>query len=108
MLIESNQESIEIGENEQINIVISEIENDEWYSDVIYYLENLTCPDHLVDQKRRTLRLKAMNCYRTVCRKGPKSLSQGLETGVTGASPPTVTSMGSSFYLGGQVQGRRP
>jgi hypothetical protein len=33
---------------------------------------------------------------------------QGLETGVTGASPPTVTSMGGSFYLGGQVQGRRP
>jgi hypothetical protein len=32
----------------------------------------------------------------------------GLETGVTGASPPTVTSMGGSFYLGGQVQGRRP
>jgi hypothetical protein len=30
-------------------------------------------------------------CYRAVC------ISQ---TGVTGASPPTVTSMGSSFYLG--------
>ena len=47
-------------------------------------------------------------CYRTVCRKGLKSLSQGFETGVTGASPPTVTSMGGSFYLGGLVQGRCP
>jgi hypothetical protein len=37
-----------------------------------------------------------------------QELESGLETGVTGASPPTVTSMGSSFYLGGQVQGRRP
>ena len=37
-----------------------------------------------------------------------QKLESGLETGVTGASPPTVTSMGSSFYLGGQVQGRRP
>jgi hypothetical protein len=37
-----------------------------------------------------------------------QGLESGLETGVTGASPPTVTSMGSSFYLGGQVQGRRP
>jgi hypothetical protein len=37
-----------------------------------------------------------------------RKLELGLETGVTGASPPTVTSMGSSFYLGGQVQGRRP
>jgi hypothetical protein len=37
-----------------------------------------------------------------------QELESGLETGVTGASPPTVTSMGSSFYLGGQIQGRRP
>ena len=37
-----------------------------------------------------------------------QGLESGLETGVTGASPPTVTSMGSSFYLGGQIQGRRP
>jgi hypothetical protein len=37
-----------------------------------------------------------------------QGLESGLETGVTEASPPTVTSMGSSFYLGGQIQGRRP
>jgi hypothetical protein len=37
-----------------------------------------------------------------------QELESGLETGVTGASPPTVTSMGGSFYLGGLVQGRRP
>jgi hypothetical protein len=60
MLTERNQEAIEIGEKEQINIIVSEIENNEWYSDVIYYLKNLTCPDHLVDHKRRALRLKAM------------------------------------------------
>jgi hypothetical protein len=37
-----------------------------------------------------------------------QELESRLETGVTRASPPTVTSMGGSFYLGGQVQGRRP
>jgi hypothetical protein len=37
-----------------------------------------------------------------------KELESRVETGVTGASPPTVTSMGGSFYLGGLVQGRRP
>jgi hypothetical protein len=37
-----------------------------------------------------------------------QELESRLETGVTGASPPTVTLMGSSFYLGGQIQGRRP
>jgi transposase InsO family protein len=60
MLTESNQEAIQMGESEQINKVVSELEHDEWYSDVIYYLKNLSCPDHLVDYKRRALRLKAM------------------------------------------------
>jgi hypothetical protein len=57
-----------------------------------------------------TLSMCRKQCYRTVCRKGldPQELESGLETGVTGASPPTVTSMGGSFYLGGLVQGRRP
>jgi hypothetical protein len=60
MLTESNQEAIQMGENEQVNVAVSELEHDEWYSDIIYYLKNLSCPDHLVDYKRRALRLKAM------------------------------------------------
>lgn len=31
----------------------------EWYKYIIYYLLNLTCPDHLVSHKRRGIRLKA-------------------------------------------------
>jgi hypothetical protein len=60
MLTESNQEAIQMGESEQVNVMISELEHDEWYSDIVYYLKNLSCPDHLVDYKRRALRLKAM------------------------------------------------
>jgi hypothetical protein len=59
-LIEKNQEAIEIGEREHIDIMVREIENDEWYSDIIYYLKNIILPDHLVDHKRRSLRLKDM------------------------------------------------
>jgi hypothetical protein len=40
--------------------VVSELKHDEWYSDIVYYLKNLSCPDHLVDYKRRALRLKSM------------------------------------------------
>jgi len=61
MLAENKQEAIETGKREQINVMVSEIENDKWYSYIIYYLRNLTCPDHLVDYKRRSLRLKDMN-----------------------------------------------
>jgi hypothetical protein len=60
MLIESNKEAIQMGENKQVNSVVSELEHDEWYSDIIYYHGNLSCPDHLVDYKIRDLRLKSM------------------------------------------------
>jgi hypothetical protein len=60
MLTESNQEAIQKGESEQVNVVVSELEHDEWYSDIVYYLKNLSYPDHLVDYKRRALRLRAM------------------------------------------------
>jgi hypothetical protein len=59
-LNESNQEAIQMGESEQINVIVSELEHDEWYSDIIYYLKNLSCPDHIIDYKRRALRLKDM------------------------------------------------
>jgi hypothetical protein len=42
MLTEINEESIQMGKREQVNMVVSELEHDEWYSDIIYYLKNLT------------------------------------------------------------------
>jgi hypothetical protein len=55
MLTEKNQEVIDMGEREQINVMVREIENDEWYSDIIYYLKNITFLYHLVDHRRRSL-----------------------------------------------------
>jgi hypothetical protein len=60
MLTESNQEAIQMGESEHVNVMISKLEHDKWYSDIVYYLKNLSFPDHLVDYKRRDLRLRAM------------------------------------------------
>jgi hypothetical protein len=60
MLTKINQESIKMGEKEQIDVFISEIEDDEWYSHIIYYLKNLNCPDHLFHHRRRALKIKAM------------------------------------------------
>jgi hypothetical protein len=42
MLTESNQVAIQMGESEKINVMISELEHDKWYSDIIYYLKNLS------------------------------------------------------------------
>ena len=35
------------------------LEKQPWYTNIILFLRNLTCPDHLLSHKRRALRLKA-------------------------------------------------
>jgi hypothetical protein len=60
MLTESNEEANKMGKNDQVNVVMSELEHNECYFDIIYYLKNLSCLDHLVDHEIRALRLKAM------------------------------------------------
>jgi len=60
MLSNNNEEAIQMGGNEQVNMIMSELENDEWYAEIIYYLKNLSCPNHLVDHKNMALELKAM------------------------------------------------
>jgi hypothetical protein len=50
-----------LGDSDQINVIVSELEHDEWYEKIIYYLKNLSCLDHLVDHKKRALKLRAMN-----------------------------------------------
>ena len=46
-----------------VNFVVEDHDNpnieQEWYKDIVYYLQNLICPDYLVDHQRRALRLKA-------------------------------------------------
>ena len=35
------------------------LQQQQWYSSIVLYLLNLTCPEHLVGHKRRSLRLQA-------------------------------------------------
>ena len=37
---------------------LQRLEQHPWYTDIIFFLCNLTCPDHLLGHKRRALRLK--------------------------------------------------
>ena len=37
---------------------IHRLEQHPWYVDIIFFLRNLTCPDHLLGHKRIALRLK--------------------------------------------------
>ena len=45
--------------NEHLNVKIEELEKNDWYTDVAYYLKNLAFPPHLVEHQKRALRLKA-------------------------------------------------
>jgi len=56
---------MQMGENDQINVMVSELEHDDWYDVIIYYMKNLSCPNHLLDHKSRALKLKSMKCYLT-------------------------------------------
>ena len=44
---------------------LQQLENDTWYAYIIFFLLNITCPDHLKGHKRRYLRLKSINYYIT-------------------------------------------
>ena len=67
MLAESNENDLGLVDQDMVcQINVSEtspdllrLEQVEWYSDIIFYLKNLNCPNHLVGHKRRALRLKA-------------------------------------------------
>jgi len=50
-----------------INTILEDLEKNDWYSDIVYYLKNLTYFDHLVNHQWRYLRLKATKYYIVQC-----------------------------------------
>jgi ribonuclease HI len=62
MLTESNERALDLVcqiNDEDYHPNLQKLEQVEWYTDIIFYLKNLTCPSHLVGHKKRALRLKA-------------------------------------------------
>ena len=44
MMTESNNKAIKEGEEEQLCATTIELEEDEWYKDIVYYLFNISTP----------------------------------------------------------------
>ena len=42
-----------------VSLVSEGIARCDWYTDIVYYLTNLSCPSHFIDLKKRSLKLKA-------------------------------------------------
>lgn len=62
ILTEGNEKAIGMicqNDLELTSSKLQELGQLEWYKDIIYYLQNLSCPNHLVGHKRRALRLRA-------------------------------------------------
>jgi hypothetical protein len=87
---------------------VSEIEHDEWYSDIIYYLKNLSCLDHLVDHKRRALRLKAMKYCLTQDGLGWKNLDGIILRCVNEGEADRLVKEFHSRYCGGHFAAAPP
>ena len=61
ILTEGNEKALGMICQNDLELTSSELQilsQLEWYKDIIYYLQNLSCPSHLVDHKRRALRLR--------------------------------------------------
>jgi hypothetical protein len=64
MLTEGNEQVLDlVCQNSQpgptMSAELQRLEQNQWYSDIIFFLHNLTCPNHLIGHKRRALRLRA-------------------------------------------------
>ena len=62
MLTEGNERALSMicqNNNQEFSPNLLKLEQVEWYADIIFYLQNLTCPSHLVGHKKRALRLKS-------------------------------------------------
>ena len=61
LLAEGNEEVLNLKEDPLLMVSIDAegIAQCDWYADIVYYLTNLSCPAHLPDHKKRSLKLKA-------------------------------------------------
>jgi hypothetical protein len=62
MLTKSNEKALGMVNqvnNEEWHPNLLKLEQVDWYTDIIFYLKNLTCPRYLVGHKKRALRLKS-------------------------------------------------
>jgi hypothetical protein len=62
MLTKSNDKALDMVyqiNNEEWHPDLLKLEKVDWYTYIIFYLENLTCPSHVVGHKKMDLRLKS-------------------------------------------------
>jgi hypothetical protein len=62
MLTKSNEQALGIvcqSSSTSVSIILHRLEHHALYSYIVYFLKNLTFPRHLVNHKRKALRLKA-------------------------------------------------
>lgn len=60
MLAEGNEKELDITEEgyPMVAVVKEAIAQCDWYRDIVYYLQNLSCLGHLLDHRKRALKLK--------------------------------------------------
>jgi hypothetical protein len=59
MFAKGNEKDLDLNGTDMIYVVLDELENTDWYSNIIYFLNNFSCRNHLNDHRKQALRLKA-------------------------------------------------
>lgn len=57
LITERNEITLQMVDPEMVSVVLEDLQHSQWYGDIIYYLQNLSCEDHITRSKRRALRL---------------------------------------------------
>jgi hypothetical protein len=63
MLAKGNEKDLSLNGVDVIFVVLDELKHVDWYSNIIYFFNNFSCPRHLNDHRRREMRLKATKYY---------------------------------------------
>jgi len=61
IFVEGNEKGLSLNGTDMIYVVLDELEDMYWYSNIIYLLKNSSCPNHLNDHMRKALILNSTN-----------------------------------------------
>ena len=59
LMTEENMDLVQVNNEGISNLTITSIEMQPYYVDVVYFIKNARCTEHMTDNQKRTLRLQA-------------------------------------------------
>ena len=59
-MIEENLDLVQTNQTETNDQAITSIERQPYYADIVFFLKNAKCPDHLSENQKRSMKLQTL------------------------------------------------